>query len=111
MTSTVEATFSTKFDNSSYIDSDEGQSKYSDIEDSITSYIKVKTNAQKKCLEEINNISQELSKICKTSVEIKLLEEGSYKGYFIIVSDSKVAIDLVKQKLLTIEDLLNPEII
>lgn len=109
MTSTIEATLSAKFENSSYIDSEESQSKCSDIEEPITNYIKVKTNAQKKCLEAINNISKELSKIYQTSVEIKLLEEGIYRGYFIIVSDSKCAINQVKQKLLTIEDSLNSE--
>lgn len=104
MTSTIDGTLSAKIVTSSYADSEDNISRLSDVDETVINYIKVKTTAQKKCQGAIPNITKLIEEIYATNIDIKLIGEGNYKGYFIIISESKKSIDLAKQHLLQIED-------
>lgn len=107
--STIEATLSTRAVVSSLNESDEVvSSKVSEQEENSNemAYLKVKTKKIQVCLNQLENIISSIAEKFAVKVDISLLDEGHYREYFRISSDTSCpdAIEEVKRMLLEIEN-------
>ena len=102
--STVNATMSTKAINSSYTGSDDNMAnKLSDTEDTPVEYIKVKLTKLEVCNNRLNGIINKVTDEFSVDLQVKLVTDGKYSGYFKITSESDKAIEYTKSLLLKSE--------
>ena len=103
--STINATLSNKAIHSSYTGSEESPlNKLSDTEEPSIAYIKVKTNTLETCNNTLKTIVEKVNKQFNVELEINLINEGKYNGYFKIISESPDAIEFSKSLLLETEN-------
>jgi hypothetical protein len=92
---------STRAINSSYTGSDDNTAnKLSDTDDTTIDYIKVKLTTLEVCKNKLNGIINKVTKELSVDIQVTLVKDGKYSGYFKIISESDKAIEYTKSHLL-----------